>query len=435
MIPFPVLFPGTVPAWAQGADLWQDFVQGRGSDGLRFPPGVDTHAQTIMGQSSTGVWQPFGANVPVLTNLGLQTVPTRTNSLRNNSMVGAVAGTPGTLPTNWTLTASGLTRTIVGTGVENGLPYIDIRIAGTSSDIFGNVVFELGNAIAASNTQVWAESVSLSLVGGSFANVTSTTLAVTQRDGGGAFLSNLSVPSSSFLAATAQPVRYGGAVTLNNASVATIQPGIAFGWANGAAIDFTIRIAAPQLELGAFASPPILTTNAAVTVNGNQQVVSGLGAQLATGVAGLAQFTILQPSVASTFPRVLELNNGAGNDYAILVHNGGNLRFQINTGGVNVVGITLMAWPSADSLVTVAFSAKDNYAIARAVGQSLPSVATSFTYPPLNAINFGSPGFTPNNNGYQFTRKAAFEFLASGDDPATKFAEWFAKAQQAAAAL
>ncbi len=37
--------------------------------------------------------------------------PQRTNSIRNSSMVGAVAGSPGTLPTNWTRqNSSGLTQ-------------------------------------------------------------------------------------------------------------------------------------------------------------------------------------------------------------------------------------------------------------------------------------------------------------------------------------
>ena len=63
---------------------------------LNFPPGVDTHAQAINALNSGGSYLSYPANVPVRTDLGLQTVPTRTNSIRNNSMVGAVAGTPGT---------------------------------------------------------------------------------------------------------------------------------------------------------------------------------------------------------------------------------------------------------------------------------------------------------------------------------------------------
>jgi len=60
--------------------------------------------------------------------------PQRTNSIRNSSMVGAVAGSPGTLPTNWTRqNSSGLTQTVVGVGVENGLQYVDINLSGIAT--------------------------------------------------------------------------------------------------------------------------------------------------------------------------------------------------------------------------------------------------------------------------------------------------------------
>jgi len=45
-----------------------------------------------------------------------------------------VAGTPGTLPTNWGVSApAGLATSVVGLGTENGLPYVDLRINGTAT--------------------------------------------------------------------------------------------------------------------------------------------------------------------------------------------------------------------------------------------------------------------------------------------------------------
>src|SRR5262249_3631266 len=58
------------------------------------------------------------------------------NYIRNPSASGSVAGTPGTNPTNWGLTGgpvSNISRTIIGTGVESGIPYIDVRYFGTSN--------------------------------------------------------------------------------------------------------------------------------------------------------------------------------------------------------------------------------------------------------------------------------------------------------------
>lgn len=66
-------------------------------------------------------------------SLGLLIEELRTNDIRNNTMQGAVVGTPGTPPTYWSLgtTSGGITREIVGVGIEDGISYVDIRWSGT----------------------------------------------------------------------------------------------------------------------------------------------------------------------------------------------------------------------------------------------------------------------------------------------------------------
>jgi hypothetical protein len=63
-------------------------------------------------------------------------VPVR-NLLKNSTSLGAVAGTPGTLPKNWNLYApdsgAGISTQVVGTGIEDGIDYIDFRVFGTPS--------------------------------------------------------------------------------------------------------------------------------------------------------------------------------------------------------------------------------------------------------------------------------------------------------------
>lgn len=56
------------------------------------------------------------------------------NWIENNTNVGAIVGDPGTLPTGWAFDGSGLiTRQILGTGTQNGIPYIDIKFSSATS--------------------------------------------------------------------------------------------------------------------------------------------------------------------------------------------------------------------------------------------------------------------------------------------------------------
>ena len=80
-------------------------------------------------------------------------------------MQGAVEGSPGTLPTNWVnLNSGGLTRTVVGVGTENGLPYIDVRHNGTATSNGNNFSSELPSGISASSNQVWANSAYVKII-------------------------------------------------------------------------------------------------------------------------------------------------------------------------------------------------------------------------------------------------------------------------------
>jgi len=81
-----------------------------------------TRASTATYFDSAGVLQSaaidaprFDYNPSTLVAQGLLIEEARTNSIRNNTMVGAAAGTPGTNPTNWIVgtPVDGLTKEIV----------------------------------------------------------------------------------------------------------------------------------------------------------------------------------------------------------------------------------------------------------------------------------------------------------------------------------
>ena len=110
-------------------------------------------------------------------SLGLLVEESRTNSIRNNTMVGAVAGTPGTVPVNWTAGGNAaLSREIVGTGIENGISYIDIGFFGTVASVAVPemaIIFDSNQTTVAAASQAWTASSYLKVVGGSLSNVIS----------------------------------------------------------------------------------------------------------------------------------------------------------------------------------------------------------------------------------------------------------------------
>jgi hypothetical protein len=192
----------------------------------------------------------FATGVPRITNRGILVEEARTNSVTNSSMIGAVVGSPGTFPTTWT----GANWTVAGTGTENGLPYIDARYVGTPS---GTQFLNFGANPAASAGQAWTASVYTRLVAGSLTNVTALQLTAAST-GGTTASANQTVSTATLEPAVRSTVTVTAGTGATGATSYIRMTG-------SGAVDFTIRLYAPQLELGAFATSPIITTGAAGT--------------------------------------------------------------------------------------------------------------------------------------------------------------------------
>jgi hypothetical protein len=209
----------------------------------------------------------FDYNPSTLAAQGLLIEESRTNSIRNNTMVGAVAGTPGTLPTNWSgsTTGAGVTREIVGTGTENGVQYVDIKVSGTTTGaLFFGTRPDGANIIAASNGQTWTFSSYVRLIAGSFTGITRLNYVITYNDASSApiqFGTGDIFPTSAPL----NTQRFVRTTTAINASTAFVQGNWQIEAPTATAIDITLRIGLPQLEQGAFATSVIPTTSATAT--------------------------------------------------------------------------------------------------------------------------------------------------------------------------
>lgn len=230
-----------------------------------------------------GVLQVASSNTPrfdhspsTLSSLGLFVERSRTNSIRNNTMQGAVAGPPGTAPSggwfSWVQTASGITSSIVGVGTEDGINYIDVNFQGTSTvtGTYNTPSFESSANIAASNGQTWTLSSYIKLLSGSLTSATIGFRATSQTAAGLGDSSGFAINANAL-----RTNRFLFTLTINNATVTGISPRLRIALVNGVTYDFTLRIGMPQFELGDTATSVIPTTNAAVTRSADDAVITG----------------------------------------------------------------------------------------------------------------------------------------------------------------
>jgi hypothetical protein len=335
----------------------------------------------------------FDHNPTTGASLGLLVEEQRTNSIRNNTMVGAVAGTPGTSPTNWSLIGlSGLTQTIVGTGTESGIAYIDIRLFGTtSSPLFFGIRAESTTVVAATPNSIWTSAFYVRLVGGSLTNVTAVKLVLTNFNSSGVALNQFAVASLTPTSAALATQRYSlstTSATFADATTAFVGNALQVEANSGAAIDFTLRIGLPQLELGAFATSVIPTSTAAATRNADVASITGAnfsswyrqdeGTVFAS--AGVQDFT------QTNFPRLFSLDRADVSTNFIAAVRGSSTRrldysvFADATG--QAVGLNNGIAPAANTTVNGAWVYKANDFIG-AVNGVLTNSDTSGSVPTL----------------------------------------------------
>ena len=244
-----------------------DFPNVRPSLDLRFalakkldPRITFTRGSTGTYFGSDGIMRTAGVNEPRFDHdpitgqsLGLLIEEPRTNLVKNNTAQGAVAGTPGTVPTNsYVYTApSGINAQVVSVGTENGITYFDIRYYGVSSQN-GELSWapQTGTNTPITGGQVVSASAYLKVVSGTFANITNLTVRILDYNGASYLAESSSVVSASSLQSSTLR-RYSHTRTTGGSANGVVFS-ITLNKSSAGPVDITLRIGMPQIEVGSF---------------------------------------------------------------------------------------------------------------------------------------------------------------------------------------
>ncbi len=310
------------------------------------------------------------------TSLGLVIEAAETNGIRNNTMTGASAGTPGDLPNNWSMTLSGVTREMVDVGTTNGINTIDIKLSGTPSDEI-LIFLEVNTAIDALTTETWTASDYMALIAGDLTNISQINIRQAERtEAGAAIMVNNGSDFKGSLTSSLQ--RFDYSVTLSGGgTVAHILPIIVVGWDGSGDIDLTLRIGIPKEAQSALALSDIKTTNAAVT----------RAADVATNTSPVAAKTVF--IAARTAPAggtqvLLQRDDGDENERIRIERNSSDeIHFIVTDGGVDQADLNLgTVADDTDFGVAVRFAANDfagsldGAAVVTDTGGTIPTITT-----------------------------------------------------------
>ena len=228
--------------------------------GAAAPPTVllDARPSPATFLDASGVLIEVGPNVlrPLFAG-GVQTgnliEGAATNYVTNPRGEGAVVGTPGTAPTDWTFgIATGLTQTIADVGTFDGIPYVDVTISGTMGGTGLGLALDafFASPAVVADGEPWTQSIWAQIVAGSIPTGQTMNIIMGEYNGTVVYAG---FPS----AAPAAWTRYVNTQTISGGN--TSADGMVWVYAAaGQVVNFTLRLAGPQFEQGTAATSLIL---------------------------------------------------------------------------------------------------------------------------------------------------------------------------------
>ncbi|MBB5692345.1 hypothetical protein [Muricoccus pecuniae] len=343
-----------------------------------------TTAGLALGADGTS-WAEVAAGTPRFHGVGRRLLieGQRTNGVRNPRAEGAVAGTPGTLPTNWNLQpVSGVLCQVVGMVSTGGMSALRLRLSGTAGVTGAFIIsFDAANACPAGPNQTWTGAAFLRRVEAP-APFGGYGLRLIARDGAGAtvesVINTLVAPSS------AMERRSHTRTTGTSTSITHMQHGLSLSCTAGQAYDETLEIGWPTLEQGAFGSSPILPPAGAPAAATRAADAPSLALTPAQAARGTLVGTFMLPqAAASSNQGLLCLDDGTLSNRIVLRNaSGGSLVNALKVISGTVIGIgslgsltsgvpfkVALAWDAAGTSVSMGGSASVN------VAGAIPSIS------------------------------------------------------------
>jgi hypothetical protein len=303
-----------------------------------------------------------------------------TNQLISSNALGS-----GWSPT-FTGTLNGITNTQT-TGTENGFFYVQYDVSGTATASGALDVGALGsNRINVSTGQTWTGSAYYRFVSGSLANTTISQLLNVEETTGTVVVG--STPATINFTNTItrlQSTRTMGGTAVTARLAAIVQ------WNNGAVINFSIRLYAPQYEQTSAASSYIPTTGASATRAVDTALISnlaniGFNATQGTFVVEFEPQQVQNNVTSGILDVYLDINNFIRLRQGTA--NGTSVNFEVTIAGVTTTIGTAAGAMALGSITKVAFAYQSgNYAVsfngAAAITNALVGVPT------VNALEIG----------------------------------------------
>lgn len=339
---------------------------------------LDTYVNNpLAAPSSTAYYGPrFDYDPTTLAPRGLLIEEQRSNLILQSNWAGAVAGSPGTAPTSWTIASTGSPSLGVA-NAQYGSGFGDLALTFNCASTERLWVQQTINVTSGVQyaVSVWVESVSGSAGAAITAVAGTATVTINQT---------VNNPTS--------PDRYTLLFTANSTGTVSIRYGA--GTTSGVSGSVSIRLSRPQVEAGAFATSYIPTTTATATRNADVASItgsnfSGLYNQNEGSVYSDCARSALIPS--GSFANLWSISDNTANERYIVYNTGssGTMDAAVTDNSSGQATLVATGAITANSSIKTLFSYKVNdFAFVRAAGTV--QTDTSGSIPTVDRLYIGA---------------------------------------------